>query len=34
MAGMVVIGALGLLFSQLVALVRRMAVPYTARDAW
>lgn len=34
MAGMVVIGALGLVFSRLVALVRRLAVPYAAGDAW
>jgi ABC-type nitrate/sulfonate/bicarbonate transport system permease component len=34
MAGMVVIGALGLIFSQLVALVRRVAVPYADNHAW
>lgn len=34
MAGMVVIGALGLAFSQAVAVVRRIAVPYAAGSAW
>lgn len=34
MAGMVVIGVLGLVFSQLVALVRRIVVPYASGAAW
>jgi ABC-type nitrate/sulfonate/bicarbonate transport system permease component len=34
MAGMVVIGALGLVFSQLVGLVRRATVPYVASQGW
>lgn len=34
MAGMVVIGALGLVFSRLVVLARRLAVPYAGNASW
>ena len=34
MAGMVVIGVLGICFSQLLTLVRRIAVPYAASSGW
>jgi ABC-type nitrate/sulfonate/bicarbonate transport system permease component len=33
-AGMVVIGAVGLVLSQIVALVRRATIPYQATSGW
>ncbi|MBV1706224.1 MAG: ABC transporter permease [Hyphomicrobiales bacterium] len=33
-AGMVVIGAIGLIFSQIVMLVRRLTVPYASGSSW